>query len=188
MSAPLKAFNWDGASPILPHPGELIASLVVFGVLYYFFASRVVPRLEKIHQERNEAIQGGIERAERAQAEAAAEREQYQAQLAHADDEANAIREQARAEGASIVVELRQQAQAEAGRITASAQSQIEAERRSAQADLRAEIGGLATDLASRIVGESLQDEARRTRVVDRFLAEIGGTPVEREPAGRAGA
>lgn len=184
MQAPLKVFNWDGASPILPHPGELIASLVVFGVLYYFFASRIVPRLEKLFHERNEAIQGGIERAERAQAEAADERERYRVQLAQADDQANTIREQARAQGASIVAEMRQQAQDEAARITASAQTQLEAERRSAQAQLRTEIGGLATQLASKIVGESLDDEVRRTRVVDRFMDEIGEQPAEREPAG----
>jgi F-type H+-transporting ATPase subunit b len=34
-------------------------------------------------------------------------------------------------------------------------------------------VGSLATQLASKIVGESLEDEARRTRVVDRFLDEL---------------
>ncbi len=184
MSGPMKAFDWESATPILPHPGELIASLVVFGVLYYFFATKVVPRLEKIYAERNEAIQGGIEKAERAQAEATAERERYRIQLESAQDEANEIRERARAQGAAIVVELREQAQQEAARITTAGQSQLAAERRAAQAQLRAEIGDLATELASRIVGESLQDEARRSRVVDRFLAELPDAPADREPAG----
>ena len=40
---------------------------------------------------------------------------------------------------------------------------------------LRAEVGTLATTLAGRIVGESLEDEARQSRVVDRFLAELEG-------------
>ena len=67
--------------------------------------------------------------------------------------------------------------------------------RRAAQASLRAEIGGLATTLAGRIVGESLQDEARRSRVVDRFLAELeeseragGGETAASRPAVTAGA
>ena len=184
MSATMTIFNWDGASPILPHPGELIASLIVFGVLYYFFASRVVPRLEKIHAERNEAIQGGLEKAERAQAEADRERDKYRLQLAEARDEANTIREQARGQGAAIIAEMRQQAQDEANRITSQAQAQIAAERRAAQTQLRAEIGGLATELASRIVGESLEDSARQSRVVDRFLEELGEPGADREPAG----
>jgi F-type H+-transporting ATPase subunit b len=40
-------------------------------------------------------------------------------------------------------------------------------------ASLRSEVGTLATALAGRIVGESLDDEARQRRVVDRFLAEL---------------
>jgi F-type H+-transporting ATPase subunit b len=43
-------------------------------------------------------------------------------------------------------------------------------------ASLRAEIGSLATELASRIVGESLADTARQGRMIDRFLAELEDT------------
>ena len=38
---------------------------------------------------------------------------------------------------------------------------------------LRAEVGALATTLAGRIVGESLEDDERSGRVVDRFLADL---------------
>jgi F-type H+-transporting ATPase subunit b len=68
---------------------------------------------------------------------------------------------------------MREQAQAEAARITSSAQQQITAERQQAVVQLRTDVGRLATDLASRIVGESLEDEARQRRVVDRFLDEL---------------
>ena len=61
----------------------------------------------------------------------------------------------------------------EARRITESAQAQIEAERQQALTALRTEVGTLATELASRIVGESLTDEARQSRMVDRFLDEL---------------
>ena len=68
---------------------------------------------------------------------------------------------------------MREQAQAEARRITESAQAQIQAERQQALTALRAEVGALATELASRIVGESLEDTARQGRMVDRFLEEL---------------
>ena len=67
----------------------------------------------------------------------------------------------------------REQAKAEARRITEAAQAQIEAERQQALISLRTEVGTLATELASRIVGESLTDEARQRRMVDRFLDEL---------------
>ena len=62
---------------------------------------------------------------------------------------------------------------AERQRIIDSANAQIEADRQQALTALRAEVGSLAVELASRIVGESLADEARQSRMVDRFLAEL---------------
>jgi F-type H+-transporting ATPase subunit b len=83
------------------------------------------------------------------------------------------MREEAREQGAQIITEMREQAQAEARRLTESAQAQIESERQQALTSLRAEVGALATELASRIVGESLADQARQSRMVDRFLDEL---------------
>ena len=53
------------------------------------------------------------------------------------------------------------------------------AERTAAVSSLLTEIGGLATTLAGRIVGESLDDDARARRTVDRFIADLESQPVE---------
>ena len=164
---------WETAYPILPHPGEMIAGLVFFAIIYFVVKRKVVPSLEAIYAERTAAIEGGIEKAAAAQAEANAALESYQEQLAEAREEAGRIREQARTEGAQIIAELRERAQSEAARITAAADQQIAAERLQAMVQLRSDVGALATELASRIVGESLADQARQSRVVDRFLDEL---------------
>lgn len=164
---------WYDRYPIIPHPGELVFGLVAIAILYWVVRTRVVPRLETIFAERTAAIEGGIKKAEEAQAQAQAALTEYQAQLEQARAEASRIRQEAEADGATIVAELRDRAQAEANRITAAAQQQIQAERQHAVVQLRSEVGRLATDLASRIVGESLTDEARQSRVVERFLAEL---------------
>jgi F-type H+-transporting ATPase subunit b len=57
--------------------------------------------------------------------------------------------------------------------VTESAQAQIQAERQQALTSLRTEIGTLATELASKIVGESLTETVRQGRMVDRFLDEL---------------
>lgn len=164
----------DGESPpILPHMGELIFGLIVFAILYIIVARVVVPRLEGVFAESTAAIEGGIAKAEAAQAEAAQALADYKAQLADARGEAQKIREDARAEGSAIIAEMRERAQVEANRITAAAQQQIQAERQQAVVQLRSEVGTLATSLASKIVGESLESEARQSGVVDRFLAEL---------------
>jgi F-type H+-transporting ATPase subunit b len=159
--------------PILPEWGELIFGLVSFAVLYVVVRRYVFPRLETIFAERTAAIEGGIQKAEQAQAEAAAALKQYQDELASARAEAGRIREQAREEAAQIAAELRERAQQDAARISAAAQQQIQAERQQALVQLRGEVGRLAVDLASRIVQESLTDDDRQRRVVDRFLAEL---------------
>ncbi|HKG50766.1 MAG TPA: F0F1 ATP synthase subunit B, partial [Actinomycetales bacterium] len=163
--------GWPERAPILPHPAEMIIGLIAFGILYWIIASKVMPRFEQVYAERTAAIEGGMKEAEKAQAEAAAALEQYRAQLAEARGEAGRIREEAREEGAQILAEMRAQAQAEAQRITEGAHTQIVAERQQAVVQLRAEVGTLATELASRVVGESLEDEARQRRTVERFLA-----------------
>lgn len=168
------------AEPLVPYLPELFFGLVAFAVLFFVVRSKVVPNLEKAYADRTAAIEGGMEEAEKAQAEAEAARQQYVAQLAEARDEAARIREHAKEQGAQIVAEMRQQAQDEAARITETAHKQIAAERQQAMTSLRGEVGQLSTDLAGRIVGESLQDEARQSGVIDRFLAELEAGKVRR--------
>jgi F-type H+-transporting ATPase subunit b len=169
----LLAAGGEAPNPVLPNPAELIIGLIAFGILLFIMAKKVVPAFEKLYAERTEKIEGGIARAERMQAEAQVLLEQYKAQLAEARAEAARIRDDARLEGRQIVEEMRAAAQAEADRIVTAGQAQLEAQRTQIVAALRAELGTLAVDLAERVVGESLADEARRRRTVDRFLDEL---------------
>ena len=163
----------EDINPLVPKTAEIVVALITFGILYWFVAKFVVPRFEKAYAERTAAIEGGLEKAEHAQAQAAAALEQYQSQLADARGEASQIREEARAQGATILAEMREQAQAEADRLVANAHAQIEAERVAALSSLRSEVGALASELAEKIVGETLTDDERQQRVIDRFIADL---------------
>ena len=163
----------EKVNPLIPHTAELIVGAVAFILLFLVMRSKVVPMFEKAFTARTEAIQGGMERAEKAQLEAQRALSQYNDQLSKAREEAQTLREEARVQGASIVEELRVKAQEEAARITATAHASIEAERQQAITSLRNEVGALAVELASKIVGESLDDQARQSRIVDRFLDDL---------------
>jgi len=163
----------EKVNPLIPHTAELIVGAVAFSLLFLVLRSKVVPMFEKAFTARTEAIQGGIERAEKAQLEAQRALSQYNDQLAKAREEAQTLREEARVQGVSIVEELRAKAQEEAARITAAAHASIEAERQQAVTSLRNEVGALAVELASKIVGEALDDQARQSRIVDRFLDDL---------------
>lgn len=161
------------ANPLIPAVYDLVWSTVVAVIIAVAFYRYVLPRFTQVLDERTSKIEGGMARAEEAQADAAAALAEYRSQLADARAEAARIREDARAEGATIVAELRAKANDDAARIVATAQKQIEAERTQAAVSLRADVGALATELASRIIGEALADEARQSRVIDRFLDEL---------------
>ncbi|WP_175483889.1 F0F1 ATP synthase subunit B [Modestobacter sp. DSM 44400] len=162
-------------NPLLPPLGEIIIGLIAFAVVLFVVFKFVAPAFEKAFVARRDAIEGGIERAEAMQAEAKAALEQYRAQLAEARTEAAQIRDAARAEGQQILEELRAQAQEESARIVARGEEQLTAQRQQVVNQLRGEIGALAVDLAGRVVGESLADDARRSGTVDRFLDELDG-------------
>jgi len=160
-------------NPLLPDIAELVVGGLAFLVVLWVLSKMLLPNIRTTLEERTNAIEGGIKRAEDAQAEAQRTLEQYRAQLAEARHDAARLREEAREQGAAIIAELREQAQTEARRITDAAHQQIDADRKVAFAQLKQQIGELSVQLASRIVGESLEDDARQRRVVDRFLDDL---------------
>jgi F-type H+-transporting ATPase subunit b len=159
--------------PLSPDLPELIIGTVAFLIVFAVLWRVLFPRIQQTLQERTDQIEGGLQRAEEAQAEAKQTLEQYQAQLAEARHEASRLRQEAQEEGARILAELRERGEAERQRLVAAAHEQIENERAQAIQALRAEMGALAVELASRVVGEALDQDARQRRVVDRFLEEL---------------
>src|SRR5690242_810720 len=160
-------------NPLLPPWQEIVLGLVAFILLYLVLRRFVFPQMEKMFAARVDAIEGGIKRAEAAQAEANQLLEQYRTQLAEARTEAARIRDEARADAEGIRQDVLAKAREESDRIIAAGREQLAAQRESIVRDLRSEVGTLAVDLAGRIVGESLADEARSRGTVERFIAEL---------------
>ncbi|KOX08751.1 F0F1 ATP synthase subunit B [Micromonospora profundi] len=160
-------------NPILPIWQEIVVGSISFALLVFVLLKFVMPRMEAMYQARVDAIEGGLKRAEAAQAEANQLLEQYRAQLAEVRTEAAKIRDDARSDAEGIRQDILAKAREESERVVAAGKEQLLAERATIVRDLRAEVGGLAVDLASRIVGESLADEARRKGTVERFLTDL---------------
>ncbi|MGQ5264988.1 F0F1 ATP synthase subunit B [Micromonospora sp. ZYX-F-536] len=163
-------------NPIIPLWQEIVVGTVAFAVLCFVLMKFVFPRMEQTFQARVDAIEGGIKRAEAAQAEANQLLEQYRAQLAEARTDAAKIRDDARADAEGIRQDVLAKAREESDRIIQAGKDQLAAERATIVRELRSEVGAIAVDLASKIVGESLADEARRKGTVDRFLSGLEST------------
>ena len=159
--------------PLLPEVYDLVWSLVIFIVIVIAVVRVGLPRMNRLLDARSAAIEGNIEQAAATQREANDALERYNAQLADARVEAGRIREQAREDAKRIVADAHGRAQADADRTVVQAQAQIEASRDSALQSLRTEVGTLALDLASGVVGQHLADDANATSIVDRFLADL---------------
>ena len=158
------------ANPLVPAWPELIIGTISFLIVFAVLGKVLLPRIQKTLADRTNAIEGGLKRAEDTQAEAQQVLDQYRQQLADARQEAARLREQAQEQGAAIIADMREVAQTEARRIIDSAHQQIETDRMLALQALRTDVGAMAVDLASRVVGESLEDVARQRRIVDRFI------------------
>lgn len=151
-----------------------VAFLIVATAIYKFAWPAFMSTLD----ERAEKIENGLKAADIARAEIAEERADLDEQIRNAHRDAEQIREKATANAKSIVSDAQAQARTEAGQIIDTAQRRIVADTDAARRTLRSDVGALATELASRIVGESLTDVELAKRVTDRFLDELEASTV----------
>jgi F-type H+-transporting ATPase subunit b len=157
---------------LYPHVNELIVGAIAFAVLFFFMWKWVLPRLNALLDERRNRIQGSLEEAETARREASAELERYRAQLADARTEANRIIEEARQTADQLRMDLQRKAESEAQGIVDRAQEEIRAERDRVFQELRGQIGDVAVELATRVVGKSL-DRGTHEQLIDDFIREV---------------
>jgi F-type H+-transporting ATPase subunit b len=164
--------------------GTFIFEVIAFFVILWFLRRYVVPVINKATTNRQEMIRKQIEDGRAAKERLEAAEKEYQDALIQTRTDAARIRDEARAQGQAIIEELRQRAQDEADRIAQREEARLEAERQQIVAQLRTEVGQIAVDLASRIVGESLTDDARQRRVVERFIADLESGAAADSPGG----
>src|SRR5690349_3318007 len=146
----------SGPNPVIPAGGELIIGLLTFGIVVFVLMKYAWPQMEATFQARRDAIEGGIKRAEEAQAEAQRLLTEYRQQLSEARTEAAQIRDNARAEGQRIIEEMRTTAQEESAGLVAPAEDQRTMRRKPG---VRWRGGGFAWLAAGR--AESWVDETR---------------------------
>jgi F-type H+-transporting ATPase subunit b len=148
--------HWSQINPMIPNPYEVPFGAIVFLGLFGY-VRRLLPRLSRALAARADAIDGTLQRAADVEAEAAQLLDQCQALQAEARHEAAGVRQQAMAQGARYIVERRAEAELVARRTVVAARAELDYDRADAYAVLLPDVGELAVDLASRILGEPLQ-------------------------------
>lgn len=173
VTLPLASEEGETPSVLAVPLDEFILGLVAFAIVLIVMAKVALPSIKKALAERTDAIEGGLERAASAEAEANELLADYKQQVAGAQDEAAAIRAKADSDGKAIVEDAKSKAEMERAAIAQRAEAQLAAERSQTVASLRQDVGGIAVDLAGRIVGATLSDDERANAVVDEFITEM---------------
>jgi F-type H+-transporting ATPase subunit b len=175
--APTETVLAEGSNFLVPN-ATFFAELLAFVIILWILRRYVLPPVTKALEDRQEIIRTQMTEAEETKVKLAATEADYKKKMQEASTIAAQIRDEARADATAIRDEILAKARDESDRIIAAGRQQVEAERAATVRQLRTEVGTLAVDLASRIVGESLEDEARQRGTVDRFLSELSaGAP-----------
>lgn len=161
-----------GAELLLPATPELIAGIIAFAIVFFFIWRWAVPAINKSLEERQRAIGGQLQEAEKTKADAESLLEDYRAQMAEARAKENEILESARAEAEQVRADLIAKANAEAEQIVERARQEAQAERAQVLSDARSDVANLSIDLAERVVGANLDQETQRG-LVERYIQEL---------------
>lgn len=153
--------------------GTFVAELVAFALILLVMWKLVVPPLQKSVTQRQAVIQKGLEDSAEAKVRLDAAEAEYAKMIAEARSEAARTREEGSRLRQEMIEAAKDEARTAAESVTRLAEERLAVQHRQVLGELRREVGQLAVDLAGRIVGETLTDEAVQRRVVDRFLAEL---------------
>jgi len=163
----------QSTNPLLPKTNELIVGIVAFAVLFVILWRTALPRASQTLEERTRGIEGKLEEAERERQEAERLLRQYQERLSRAEEEGQRIIEEARSNAERLRADLMRKAEQEADRVINQGREAIRAERDRAVRQLRTEVGSLAIELATRVIGDSL-DRDRQLRLIDQYIDQLG--------------
>ena len=160
-------------SLVTVNPVTLIAQIcnlfIQLLVVKIFFLDKIKAILDK----RREAADAQITDAENAKAEAMAIKQTYEANMAKAKADADALLSSAQRTAAARSEGIIRQAQQTAAQIKSKASSDIEQEKKKAISEAKNEISGLAMAIAGKVVGRELA-EGDQTALIDRFIDELG--------------
>ncbi|HEX6286679.1 MAG TPA: F0F1 ATP synthase subunit B [Acidimicrobiia bacterium] len=162
----------DGLSILLPPLNELIAGIIAFAIVFFFVWRFAVPSINRMLEQRQAAISGQIADAEKAKTEAESLLADYRSQMNQAKAEGNKIIDEARQQGEQVKADIIAKAEAEAEQIRSKAREEAAGEKARALAEAKSQVGDISVDLAGKIVGESLDEQAHRA-LIDRYLADL---------------
>jgi F-type H+-transporting ATPase subunit b len=150
----------------------VIAYAVNFTLLIVLLRVLLYKPVTKMLHTRQERIAEGLQAADRAAADAAEQRSQFDKELQEARAVAQADAKVLAEQTEQMRAETVRAAELEAEQIRAQAREEMERERAQVAGELQHEAAELALAISRKVVGAAV-DEATQRRLVDQFVAEL---------------
>ena len=143
--------------------------LITFSVLKHFLFEPVKTMID----DRQNEIDTMYADADAAKQKAAALETEYQAHLQSIKDERDAMLREATRRAQKREEEIVGEAKTEAANIRAAAEADIAQERKKAVNDLKNEIGGMAVEIAGKVVEREIKQQDHQA-LIDEFIQNVG--------------
>ena len=154
-------------------PWTLIAQLLNLFLQVYLIKRFLFKPINNILQKRKEMADAEIKDAEQAKTEALAMKDSYEKDMAGAREKAGEILTTAERTAGIRSQDIIREANRQAAAIREKAEKEIEAEKIKAARELKDDIGGIAVDLAGKVIEREL-NERDHEKLIDDFIRNVG--------------
>ena len=154
-------------------PWTFIAQILNLFIQLYLIKRFLFKPINNILEKRKELADQTIREAREAQEKADSLKDQYESSLSDAHAEASRIVADAEKAAQTRADEMIRKAEADAKGIKAKAEADIEQEKKKAINDAKNDIGGLAMDIAGKVVEKEIS-EADHKKLIDEFINKVG--------------
>lgn len=165
----------EAPNVLLPELNEIIWGGIGFLVVLFFMIKFGFPAAKRAMSDRTAKIQGDLDAAEQAKADALAVKADYESKVSDAKGEAARIIEEARQSADQLKADQQARLTEELAANRAQAQADIDAAKRAAMAELRGEVATIAIGAAETVVGQNL-DRNAQIQLVEDYINRVQAT------------
>ena len=156
-------------------PWTFIAQICNLFLQFYLIKRFLFKPINNILAKRKEMADAQIQDAVKAREEAEAMKSQYEQDMIQAKNKANEIVVSAQKTASAQSEELLREASRQAAAMKNKAEADIEQEKRKAVNEIKDEIGGMAMEIAGKVIEREISEEDH-AKLIDDFIANVGET------------
>ncbi|MBK8701886.1 MAG: F0F1 ATP synthase subunit B [Saprospiraceae bacterium] len=160
-------------TPFQPTPGLAIWSLLIFLLFWFIMGKFAFTPIAKALEQRESDIQHALDAAKSAKEEMATLKAQNERILAEAREEKAKILQEAKEIKNQTIAEAKEKAKEEASKIISASRNEIENQKKAAIAEIKNQVGGMAIDIAEKLVRKQLAGNAENEAYVKSLVDEF---------------